>query len=154
MGKSIHWGRRTADFDRDVVVFLIGARINRWWRVGSWWPVFKAFPAMLRELEAKPELGLLGYEQWVGRTTIAVQYWRSLEHLLAYARARDAVHLPAWRDFNRRARTRGGDVGLWHEIYQVPEAGAKSMYVDMPAFGIGALAGTTDAHPVSAVDAA
>ncbi|MGO0577562.1 monooxygenase family protein [Ornithinimicrobium panacihumi] len=32
-----------------------------------------------------------------------MQYWRSVDHLYAYARQPDARHLPAWRAFNRAA---------------------------------------------------
>jgi hypothetical protein len=32
---------------------------------------------------------------WFGRTTILVQYWRSMDQLLAYATNREAAHLPA-----------------------------------------------------------
>ncbi len=36
----------------EVTVFLIGMRINSFVRVRGWWPVFRAMPAMLRELAA------------------------------------------------------------------------------------------------------
>ena len=75
-------GRQTATVDDDVVVFLIGMRINRLRRVRSWLPAFRAMPRMLRELAADPSLGLLGVHSfWMGRTIIAVQYWRSFEDL-------------------------------------------------------------------------
>jgi hypothetical protein len=32
---------------------------------------------------------------------VIVQYWRSFEHLEAYARDADQQHWPAWVDFNR-----------------------------------------------------
>ena len=31
-----------------------------------------------------------------------------------------------------------GDVGIWHETYQVPVADLETVYVDMPAFGLAA----------------
>lgn len=43
-----------------------------------------------------------------------VQYWRSMDQLLAYAENKDAAHLPAWRDFNQSVGT-DGSVGIWHE---------------------------------------
>ena len=71
-------GRQTATVDDGVVVFLIGMRINRWRRVRSWLPAFRAMPRMLQELAADPSLGMLGaHSFWAGRTIIAVQYWRS-----------------------------------------------------------------------------
>ena len=77
-------GRRTAALDDDVVVFVIGMRINRLRRLRSWLPAFRAMPRMLRELSADEELGLLGvHSYWAGRVILAVQYWRSFEHLEA-----------------------------------------------------------------------
>jgi Domain of unknown function (DUF4188) len=129
--------RMTATVDTpEFVVFLIGARVNRWWKIGSWLPVAKAMPRMMKELESRPELGLLGYEQSFGRTSIMVQYWKSMPLLLAYAKARDSEHLPAWREFNQRiAQT--GDVGIWHETYVVNRGNYENIYSNMPKFGLG-----------------
>jgi hypothetical protein len=79
----IHAGRMTAEMDGDFVVFLIGMRINRPWKVHKWLPVMIAMPRMLKELYAHPELGFLGHTGTLG--TI-MQYWRSFEALDAYAR--------------------------------------------------------------------
>jgi len=128
--------RMTAGNDGDVVVFLIGMRINRWWKVHQWVRVAAAMPRMLRELEAKPELGFLGGEAWFGRTTLLMSYWKSTDHLMAYAKMRDTEHLPAWRAFNKRVAT-SGDVGIWHETYRVPAGAYESVYVNMPPFGLG-----------------
>ena len=132
----IHPDRLFARFDGSFVVFLIGMRINVPWKVHKWWPVARAMPRMLEELRRRPELGMLGGEMWGGRTTILLQYWRSSEHLFAYAKARDAQHLPAWREFNRAIGT-DGDVGVWHESYVVSPGGYENIYVNMPAFGLG-----------------
>ena len=110
--------RLFAKVDGSFVVFLIGMRINSLWKVHKWWPVARAMPRMLKELQQHPELGMLGGEMWGGRTTILVQYWRSADHLFSYARNRDTEHLLAWRDFNRAVGT-SGDVGVWHETYLV-----------------------------------
>jgi hypothetical protein len=120
----------------DFVVFLIGVRVNRWWKVHQWVRVAAAMPRMIRELQAKPELGLLGAEAWFGRTTIMVQYWRSMDALLDYAKNSDSQHLPAWRAFNKRVGT-GGDVGIWHETYRVQPGDYESVYVNMVPFGLG-----------------
>ena len=87
-------GRMTAELDREIVVFLIGMRINKLWKVHQWWPVAMAMPRMIRELSTQPGLGFLHAEQWFGRTTIMVQYWQSFDHLETYAKNRDHVHLP------------------------------------------------------------
>ena len=60
----------------------------------------------------------------------------SAEHLQAYARNSDKTHLPAWQAFNREVGT-GGDVGIWHETYVVPQGHAESVYVNMPRYGLG-----------------
>lgn len=136
--------RTTARLDGDFVVFLIGMRINQPLRVHKWWPVFAAMPRMLRELSLRPELGLLSYELWFGRTVIVLQYWRSLDQLLDYAKAKDAAHLPAWRDFNRAIGT-SGSVGVWHETYIVGPGRYENVYVNMPAFGLGRAGSLVDA---------
>lgn len=128
--------RMTARIDGEFVVFLIGMRINRWWKPHRWLPVAMAMPRMIRELERRPELGFLGAEQWLGRTSIVLQYWRSHEQLLEYAKSRTSHHLPAWRDFNRVIGT-NGDVGIWHETYRVRPGDYESLYANMPPFGAG-----------------
>jgi len=132
----IHRERLVANVEGSFVVFLIGMRINVLWKFHKWWPVARAMPRMLKELQRQPELGMLGGEMWGGRTTILVQYWRSADHLFAYARRREAEHLPAWREFNRAIGT-AGDVGVWHETYVISPGGYENIYVNMPPFGLG-----------------
>lgn len=132
----IQRNRLTAGLAGDFVVFLIGMRINRPLHIHKWWPVASAMPKMLRELKQHPELGLLHAEQWFGRTVLVVQYWRSMQHLLDYAKAKDAAHLPAWRAFNEAVGV-DGSVGIWHETYQVSAGGYENIYVNMPPFGLG-----------------
>jgi hypothetical protein len=57
---TIHPGRHRAEIEGDFVVFLIGMRLNRPWKVHRWWPVYRAMPRMLRELQRHPDRGLLG----------------------------------------------------------------------------------------------
>lgn len=128
--------RMTTQIDGELVVFLIGMRINHWWKIHKWWPVASAMPRMLRELYAAPQSGFLSYEMWFGRTIILVQYWKSFAQLEAYARERNAQHLPAWAEFNKRVGL-SGDVGIWHETYIVPPGNHETMYVNMPPFGLG-----------------
>jgi hypothetical protein len=133
--------RLAATMEGDFVVFLIGMRINNVLLVHKWWPVAMAMPRMIKELSVRPELGFIHAEAWFGRTTIMVQYWRSLDQLLAYARDKEADHLPAWRAFNRAVGT-DGSVGIWHETYVVAPGTYENVYVNMPPFGLGR-AGTT-----------
>lgn len=136
----IHQGRHSAGIEGDFVVFLIGARMNRLWKVRTWVPVARAMSRMQREIAAHPEIGCLHIENFGGRTTISVQYWRSYEHLERFARTPEWSHLPAWKDFNRLVRD-SGDVGIWHETYLVRAGEYEAMYGNMPRFGL-AVAGT------------
>ena len=43
--------RMSAQIEGDFVVFLIGMRINKPWKLHKWFPVFLAMPKMLKELE-------------------------------------------------------------------------------------------------------
>ena len=142
-------GRRTAEMeDRDeVVVFLIGMRINRLWQVWRWLPVLAAMPRMIVELAKDPSRGLLSRPRTFlsGRVVLLVQYWNSFEDLERYARDPKSQHLPAWRAFNKRIRD-NGSVGIFHETYRVPASQAETVYANMPVFG---LAGATSAVRVS-----
>ncbi len=129
-------GRFTSTIEGSFVVFLIGLRINNPLRVDQWLPTLLSMPPMISELKNKPELGLMGVESWLSRTTIMVQYWRSMEQLLAYSQNRDAKHLPAWSRFNRVAQSSSA-VGIWHETYRVEPGNYENIYFDMPAFGFG-----------------
>jgi hypothetical protein len=128
--------RMTGRIEGDFVVFLIGMRINRWWKVHKWMRVAMAMAPMIRELEENRELGFLGEEHWLGRTTIMVSYWRSMEQLMDYATNKTGKHLPAWKDFYRVVGT-NGDVGIWHETYRVRPGDFESVYVNMAPFGLG-----------------
>ena len=132
----IHKERLTATLEGDFVVFLIGMRINKPLMIHKWWPVAQAMPRMLKELGRQPELGLIHAEMWFSRTIVLVQYWRSMEQLLTYAKSKDAQHLPAWRSFNQAVGT-DGSVGIWHETYKVSAGNYESVYVNMPRFGLG-----------------
>jgi hypothetical protein len=130
-------GRMTAEIDGDFVVFLIGMRINKWWKVHKWWPVAMAMPRMVNELNANPGIGCLHAQMGLG--TI-VQYWRSFEHLDAYARDAARAHLPAWKAFNEKVRATSGDVGIWHETFRVRAGDYEAIYGSTPRRGL-ALAG-------------
>ncbi|WP_016909920.1 DUF4188 domain-containing protein [Streptomyces xiaopingdaonensis] len=144
MGAVVEQGRRTTAAEGDVVVFLIGMRINRLRALRHWLPVFKVMPEMLKELSADPSSGLLGARVHLAgpREFVVVQYWESREKLYAYAAAPECGHRPAWTDFNRRARKAEGCVGIWHETYLVPPGRYECVYTDMPRHGLGAAHGT------------
>jgi hypothetical protein len=139
-------GRRTASYDGDVVVFLIGMRVNKLRALRRWWPVFTAMGPMLSELMKDPDSGLLAYRLlpgWRGATVI--QYWESAEKLQSFANDKDRTHRPAWLRFFKDAYS-GGSVGVWHETYVVPATARETVYVNMPLLGLAEIAG---ADPVS-----
>ena len=140
MSKTIN-ERVHAKFEGDFVVFVIGMRINKLWKIHKWFPVFLAMPKMIIELSKNPESGFLGARNagfWL------VQYWRSFDHLVAYARTRDAKHFPAWVKFNKRVGT-SGDVGIWHETYLVRAGEYETLYVNMPPSGFGKIGSLSNA---------
>src|SRR5262245_43724423 len=63
MAKTINQ-RMTVKLEGDFVVFLIGMRINKFWKIHKWLPVARAMPRMLKELSVKDrnETGFLGAE--------------------------------------------------------------------------------------------
>ncbi|MER7081353.1 protein of unknown function [Saccharopolyspora kobensis] len=131
-------GRFTAPNDRELVVFLLGARINKLTAVRSWAPVIIGFRRMLAELRADPDSGLLGFRilPRPPRLLTSVQYWESAEKLYSYASDPARRHRPAWTDFYRRRGEAGEHVGIWHETYLVPARSYESIYVAMPESGL------------------
>jgi hypothetical protein len=126
--------RLAAQIEGPFVVFLIGMRVNKPWKVRAWVPTFVAMPRMLKELDYDPASGFLGAEGGLG--TI-IQYWRSFEDLERYANSRDHEHWPAWRAFNQRVRDHRGDVGIWHETFRVEAGAYEAIYSGMPPRGLG-----------------
>jgi hypothetical protein len=126
--------RMTAEIEGDFVVFLIGMKVTRPWKIHKWWPVFRAMRPMIKELSERPDSGFLGCTVGIG---VIVQYWRSFEHLEAYARNHDGLHWPAWVAFNTRSGQSRGDVGIWHETYKVAAGQYEAIYSGMPPFGLG-----------------
>ena len=138
---KVHKGRYTAGMDGEFVVFLIGMRFNKLWKVHRWMPVFVAMPKMLRVLQKNPDRGLLNARlSWAGRTITTIQYWRSFEHLERFARDANDPHLAPWRKFNKKIGA-SGDVGVFHETFKVQPGNFESIYSNMPTMGLAA-AGT------------
>jgi hypothetical protein len=133
---AVFKGRYSGTLEGDFVVFMIGMRVNKPWKVHRWLPVFLQMPKMLRELKGRPDSGLLGATQgFLSTGPVVVQYWRSFEQLERYARDPDAEHLPAWRRFNQLVRG-SGDVGIWHETYRVRAGEYETIYGNMPRVGL------------------
>lgn len=139
MSDEIFPGRYTVENQEDIVVFTIGMRINKWWAIHKWFPVFKAMPPMIRELYMNKDLGCLSMEHFYSlRTTLLLQYWRSEEDLMAYARGQK--HLEAWNEFNKKVGNNDA-VGIYHETFLVKQGNYESVYGNMPKFGLGKVFG-------------
>jgi Domain of unknown function (DUF4188) len=134
MSKTI-MGRRRAVIEGDFVVFLIGARFELTHPIRTFNDLGgrRGMKHMLDYLMEHPEKGLLGYE--FGLPTI-VQYWRSFDHLEAFARDDDDPHTAAWRNYWKRVGSTNRS-GIWHETYLVRAGEYEAIYANMPAFGLG-----------------
>lgn len=131
-------GRFTAKTEEPFVVFLIGMRINKWWRLDKWLPVASAMGPMLQILFTNPEEGFLHAEFfWNFSGPAIIQYWRSFEDLENFARNPSAPHLEPWKQFNQ-AIGADGIVGIWHETYTVNPNQFECVYGNMPRFGLAA----------------
>ncbi|RVT62549.1 DUF4188 domain-containing protein [Niallia taxi] len=136
MTNHIYTGRYTIDNSEDIVVFIIGMRVNKRLAMHKWLPVFTAMPGMIKELYTnKEELGFLSMESYFGmKTTAMIQYWRSVEDLLAYAH--NEKHLTAWKSFNQKVGNNDA-VGIYHETYQIRKGNYEAIYANMPHYGLG-----------------
>jgi len=92
---------------------------------------------MLKELDSLPsdETGFLGHNGL--SLGVIVQYWRSFDHLEAYARSPAKEHFPAWTAVNKRMKDSRADVDIWHETYLVKEGQYEAVYSGMPPYGLG-----------------
>jgi hypothetical protein len=145
MSSTVFPGRFTARVDQPVVLFLIGMRLNRLWKLWKWLPVAAAMPKMMRELEGDPEHGLLHSQAGLlNGGPVLIQYWRSFEHLERFAKSKLLPHLSAWGRFNRNVGATG-DVGIWHETYLVEPGEVESIYSNMPRWGLAAATQHLDA---------
>ena len=130
--------RMTAQFDKPVVLFLIGMRVNRWRTLPRWLWFMRTMPDMLKELEARPDSGLLWYRQYVSFPNIMVQqYWQSFDKLLAYSHDKTLKHFPAWSRYMRELQN-DGSIGIWHETYLIEPGKFECVYGNMPPFGLAA----------------
>lgn len=128
-------GRYTVLPNNDVTVFLIGMRVNKWFAVHKWLPVFLAMPPMMKELMSDKSLGCLSFEMFFKyRGNIVVQYWESNDKLLTYSKMPN--HLKAWKKFMKRTQNNDA-VGFYHETYNVKAQAYENIYINMPDFGLG-----------------
>jgi hypothetical protein len=129
-------GRRmSAEIDGDFVVFLIGAFPDKFHLVRSLRDLGgrRGMKHMLDYLMERPDKGLLGYQ--MGWPAI-VQYWRSFDHLEAFANDAGDPHVAAWRNYWKRVGA-SPRTGIWHETYLVRAGEYEAIYGNMPPFGLG-----------------
>ena len=81
----------------------------------------------------------------IGNPTIALQYWRSFDHLERYAKDAQRPHRSAWAAFNRAVAS-SGDVGIWHETYRIRPGDFECIYNNMPLFGLARATKSIAAH--------
>ena len=96
-------------------------------------------PRMLKVLSQHPELGCLGFQQWFGRTTLIVQYWRDFDSLDRFARDRDLPSPGAVAAVQPRrpGLRRRRDLA---PRYQSGRADARPSTATCPVFGLAAAA--------------
>ncbi|KAI9284618.1 hypothetical protein BC943DRAFT_325239 [Umbelopsis sp. AD052] len=127
----------------DFCVFLIGFRVNGFARGNDNGWLGKAMGDMLAELQDQPELGCMNCDSYVssnplgGSTFLLVQYWRSYDQLVEYARGQDLKHYPAWMRILKESKSSGGLGGIWHETYKVRDGEYEGIYVNTPPLGLG-----------------
>lgn len=131
----INQGRYTAVQQENITLFLIGMRINKWYKIHKWLPVFMAMPPMMKELNQNPHLGCLNTEMFFrSRMNIIIQYWDSQEKLHEYSKK--PKHLKAWKSFLQLVKN-NDTVAFYHETYNVAKGQSENVYINMPDFGLG-----------------
>ena len=134
---EIRTGRYGAEIEGDFVVFLIGARLNKPRHLLASARDLggrrRGMQAMLAELMAHPEKGLLGYRMGF---PVIVQYWRSFEQLEAFARDPGDLHRPTWVEWFKRDPK--GRTGIWHETFLVRAGEYEAIYDSVPEAGLAA----------------
>lgn len=127
--------------NRDVVVFLIGTRINH--PLGIFAPgVGKLdFPGMVKDLEEhSEEYGFLGITSWINssdRTTngelLEICYFRTNEGLQKFAQA--PIHRNNWDWWNKNLK-QYPHISIYHETYHVPKGHWESIHVNSHISGL------------------
>ncbi|MCJ1382838.1 hypothetical protein MMC17_005951 [Xylographa soralifera] len=126
----------------NVVLFVLGARSNH--PSGRSFPEFKEmgvhFNTMWKEAEENRELygylgktlPLIGAEQASGNVLVTLSYWKSIEHLHAFARG--PAHRAGWDWMNKRVNN-SPYLGIMHETYLAPYGQWENVYANFRPFG-------------------
>lgn len=143
--------RVTHAYEGPLVLFTIGMRIHRPWRLDVVAPATLAMTGMIRELMANragvrsgdaEDIGFLGLRSTIeGISPTMLTYWRSTHDLYAYANEERRKHRSAWVDFYRYTKRASSVVTIWHETFSVPEGHHEAIYVGPKPFGLADIAG-------------
>lgn len=63
-----------------------------------------------------------------GIGSLIVQYWRSLDHLNAYARSQSNKHYGPWKELYAIGK-KSTNLGFWHEAFEVKAGKYECVYV-------------------------
>jgi hypothetical protein len=140
VGMSTYPKRLAAEMDGEFVVYINGMRLNKLRAIHKYLIAGRKLAAMFDRLEADPDSGFLGYEPAIRglRSGAAIQYWRSLEDLRAFAQDSDDHHVGAWKWANESIRK--GEIGFWAELYVIGDENYETFYRDVPPIGLGQIA--------------
>ena len=109
--------RMTVEIEGDFVVFLIGMRINKPWKIHKWLPVFAGDAADAARSWRKAGVGVSRLSA-VSRRDRAVLAVVRAPRSATRAIATRCTGRRGWRS-TRSVRRGAGDVGIWHETYRV-----------------------------------
>ena len=130
---DIRQGRWTAEIEGDFVVFIIGARSTQAHAALAHRPRRPAGHEPHAQVPQRPPgEGPAGLRE---RGLTIIQYWRSFEHLEAFAQDTDDPHLDVWRRYWRRVG-KSGRTGIWHETFLVRDGEYEAIYGNMPPHGL------------------
>lgn len=98
----------------------------------------------LDELDPR-ESGFLGKTGWInssdrdgGNETMSISYWRSPEHVHAYAH-NSKLHQEAWDWFNTDVLRKGVDyISISHDLFSVPKGHWENIYINFEPTSLGA----------------
>jgi len=142
-------GRFMAEPPPGTVLFMFGIRANSLPAMRHWLPLWRQTQAMIREQRARPECGLLWSTSWrEGREGTVLQYWRTMEALMAYAQDMQFIHGPLWKAFNHGIGD-SGQIGIWHEAIVIDAetpGHLHTIYRDVPERGLAAATTRVDAE--------
>lgn len=120
---------------REIVVFLIGTRINH--PLGllapGWREMAPFFPKMVEQLEANAEeFGFLGMTSWLNWSTrkaqseiLQIGYFKNIDGLHAFAHSK--LHREGWAWYEKHSK-QYPHLGIFHETYAVPAGNWEAIY--------------------------